>query len=639
MISSRTGALSLSIACLFSMSALTAQKGQLKDALPADSLLYISFPDIPSSLRELREMPVGKMWQEGEVQDFFADGLKFLEERMEQGLAQGGEIPFSLKTLLGLQLKSVAIGVTSISLEMPEGASEPQPNFGVYTLVDFGDTAATWRQIFQGLIAKATEEAGDMITVSTSKVGDIELLTIAPAGQESSMSLNVAFFGDSVLIGTRTGETGQLIANLMSGEKQLSASADYQQILTRLMVPGAESEFYFQPSAIIDLILDAVGLIDAHLDAGSPDSLRDKLLNPAGIERVITALGLRAFKGCGSSSTYTDGHCVTRGYVQMDPELRRGLTAFTESNLDLGFLRWVPKDAVAFSASTIDLGAYYDALTKGLEALDPEMDMMVMSMLQGFEQQLGVSLRDDLFGSFGDHFITWSMPMSGLGATPEMSILIRVKDEQRLMKALKVAETMSQGYLELDEIDRRGFKAHQLHLSMPNSGGFMAMNPLDMFTPTFVFQDGYMVIGFTTGDVKRTLKRMAREDDPSGDIRSNEEFSPYLSKLPKQGISSLTFTDWKAQFEGFYQAATMGLAFLPMSAEIPIDLALLPDSYSLTQHLCGSISWVMSTVDGQESMSISPWGPETTMTLGFAATAGLGAALLAGATRLDLGGK
>ena len=64
--------------------------------------------------------------------------------------------------------------------------------------------------------------------------------------------------------------------------------------------------------------------------------------------------------------------------------------------------------------------------------------------------------------------------------------------------------------------------------------------------------------------------------------------------------------------------------------EIPIDLSLLPDSSTLTQHLCGSVAWSRLTDAGVESRSVGPWGPETVALLGGLVGAGGAAALMLG---------
>ena len=113
-----------------------------------------------------------------------------------------------------------------------------------------------------------------------------------------------------------------------------------------------------------------------------------------------------------------------------------------------------------------------------------------------------------------------------------------------------------------------------------------------------------------------------RDDDPTGDIRSNAEFKPYLEQVPSS-VTSLSFADWKANFEGMYQMVTSMAAFIPMDDRVPIDLSLLPDVTTLTEHLFGSVSWNVVDADGFHMFSQGPWGPETAAL--FAGVIGAGA--------------
>src|SRR5690606_30244460 len=79
--------LSAWLAALAATLPLNAQS-PLPPALPDDTLVLVSFPDLRASLQEFQQMPLAKMWREPEVQDFFADALKMVEEHWEQGMAE-----------------------------------------------------------------------------------------------------------------------------------------------------------------------------------------------------------------------------------------------------------------------------------------------------------------------------------------------------------------------------------------------------------------------------------------------------------------------------------------------------------------------------------------------------------------------
>jgi hypothetical protein len=333
-----------------------------------------------------------------------------------------------------------------------------------------------------------------------------------------------------------------------------------------------------------------------------------------GLRRAMEEMGLFGIESFGSTSTYVDGKAITKGYAVSPAPQRKGILAGMSKNLDTAFLRWVPKDATSFSASAIDPMSIYDALSSAMQAYNEDFAKMMFMQLEQMEQQIGFSLRQDLFGALGDTAIYWSMPMASMMSTPETSLLVKVNDEEKIVKVLRILTEMSDGAVELEEATRRGVKTFQLRVNIDPMQG-AGMNPLDMFNPSFSFKDGYMVAAFSPSDIRRTFKRMERGEDadPKSDIRGNKEFSVYMEDLPKQ-LQSLSFTDWKAGFESSYQMLTSVLSLVPMNEDVPLDMSMLPDSTTMTKHLFGSISYSQSDGLGMSSTSISPIGPEV-MTL------------------------
>ncbi len=621
MFSNHSRTLGLALACTLAAAPVAAQS--LKDALPESTIAYMSLPNISVSIKEMGDMPLAKIWREGEVQDFFADGLKMLEGEWSKYLNQGrqmhkdGMLPFSPDEILKLRLTSVSAAMTGF--EITEGDFGPSPKVGVMLHLGFGNSAGTWRQVLETALGMAMAQAPEgVIERSESKVGDITIVSIKAADAPTEMSVNYAFVGNGLLFGTLADEFKATLTNLVEGKKLLSASESFMSVAKNLDMEGAEGESYVQPGRIIDIALNVLTLV-SEMDPSFPEEI-----DPAGIARVIEAFGLRSIHGVGATSTYAGDRCVTKGFVSSPAPERKGFIAPGNKELDLGFLQWVPKDAVSFSSTTIDLMSIYDALSDGLKAYNPQLAEMVMGQLGGMEEQLGLSLKKDLFGAFGNQFISWSMPMAALGTPPEMAFLAKVNDQEGLINTINTIAKLTEGALEIDEIERRGIKAYQLrfNIDMDQFGNLGGMNPLDMFIPTFSFKNGYIVVGLSTSDVKRVFKRMDREDDPSGDIRSNQEFAPYLAKLPKTNLNSLSFTDWKAQFEGVYQLVTSLLAFVPLDEDIPVDLSLLPDSATLTEHLVGGVSWTESDGNGFKTTGIGPWGPEIAALFGVGVIAG-----------------
>lgn len=579
-----------------------AAQGSILPYLPKDTMMAMAAPDLSVSLAEFAAMPIAKMWAEEEVQTFLADVKEMVAKQVADGLAQAkqmhaqGALPVDPDQLMKLRVQGGSFAITSLGLGM--GDFGPLPKLGFLLHLDFGASAPTWNQLVQLGLGMMEAQAGDEMTKKESKVGDVVLLSYSPNDARGiEMGLNIAMVPNGILIGTLAGDVRTTVENMLNKTPGLGASPVYQSTAKQLETQGAEVEMFVRPDPMVDFLLSALRLA---ADQGGMDAI-----DMDGVERAVAAMGLRDLGAMGATSSYVDGKCVSRSFSTGGS----GAKTSAHKTIDMSFLKWVPKDAAGFSAGTMDVMSYYDMLRRGLEAYDPEMAKQVLAQVDQMQEQLGFDIRNDFFGSLGDHYITWSMPMGSISSPPELAFLMKVNDEQKLVKVLTSLSKLSQGMVEIEEGEKRGLKAYQVRVNFDPTQGMGGMNPFDMFQPTFAFKNGYMVLGFSASDVKRVFTRMEREDDPKGDIRSNKEFAAVVGSIPA-GVGSVAFTDWKSNFESLYQVATGLLAFVPIGDEVPIDMSLLPDSATLTKHLFGSLSYSKTDPNGTMSVSVGPWGPE-----------------------------
>ncbi|HEX6812582.1 MAG TPA: hypothetical protein VF384_13230 [Planctomycetota bacterium] len=612
---------------LFPFSALTSialfsvpvfAQGGILPFLPEQTTFAISTPDLPMSLAEFGKMPIARMWAEEEVQNLVADIKELVTKKYEEGLVKlkdmhaKGALPVDPDQLQKLRVNGGTFAVTHMELTM--GDRGPQPKVGVVLHLDFGESAPTWNSLIQIGLGMLEANAGSQVSKSESKIGDVQMLSFQPTqAQGIEMALNVAMIPGGVLIGTLADDVRGIVESMQKKTPVLAASAHYKTTAKHLNTNGAECELFVRFDPIVEFML-------AGLRLGVAMNKDLRMIDMDGVDRAVAAMGLRSLGSMGATSSYVDGKCVSQGY-----HARPGAaTTGTAKTIDTAFLKWVPKDAVGFSASTLNLTVIYDTLMAGLQAYDPEFAKQAVAHLTEVEKKLGFNVHDDLFGSVGDHYISWSMPMGTISSAPEVAFLVKVNNEEKFVTVLKSLAQLTHGMVEIEEGEKRGLKAYQVRINFDPTQGMGGMNPFDMFQPTFAFKGGYMVCGFSASDVKRVFQRMDREDDPKGDIRGNKEFAAIAGTLPS-GIDSVSFTDTKAQFESFYQIATGLLALVPMGEDVPIDLSLLPDAGTLTKHLFGSLSYSKSDGAGSEYVSTSPFGPELAGLLlaGVAAGAGL----------------
>ncbi|MEY2982439.1 MAG: hypothetical protein RL562_2666 [Planctomycetota bacterium] len=589
-------------------------------ALPPGTIGYVSMPDIRTSMAELRTMPIGKMWQEQEVQDFVADAMSTVEAMWEQGMTdaraqfEAGMLPFDPDEMVKMRVDGMSMALTQFGFTVPEGGGQPMPKFGFVGHVRFGDSAPIWKNVVATGVQMMTLQAGEMMSTSVRDVAGVKMTTMQPSvpgmtdGLE--MGFNMAWVGDGLLFGTLASDIESMLQNLQSdAEGGLASTAEWQSSVQRLGAQGTEMEMFLRPGAAMDAFMDVASMasdIAEQMGEAAPE------MDIAAMDRAMDVLGLRSMGPISMASTYVDGRAVTTTFVTAPEGERKGLMAMGEEPLDMDFLRWVPKDAVSFSASRVDLESIYDALTGALRAYDEGVADMMMAQLGQMEEMVGLSLEKDLFGAFGTQLVSWSMPMAAFGQAAEQAYVIPVRDPARFVEAVQTIAMMSEGTFSLEKIERRGITVYQVRVNMDMDLAMGGINPIASLLPTFGFKDGNLVVAYSTGDVKRAFARMDREDDPAGDIRSNPGFAQFLGEVPT-GATSLAYRDWAAEFEGYYQLGSNLLALIPLDEEIPFDFALLPDSQTLTQHLFPSVSWSTTTPEGFAMRSVSPFGMEVMM--------------------------
>ncbi|MEE9125703.1 MAG: hypothetical protein V3U11_01045, partial [Planctomycetota bacterium] len=486
---------------------------------------------------------------------------------------------------------------------------------GVIAHLDFGDTAASWQKVIQLGLDRLVEEAGDNLERTESVVEGVKLISFS--NPMATVSLNVAFVGTGVVIGSLNNEVVAAIRNHAGGKAVLTATKNYQETIKRLNVQGAEMEVYLQPTLCVDTAMKLLRVAAEQV----PDWPEE--IDLEGVDRAVTAFGLRSYRSIGGTTQYQGNKSVSRSFTYSPEPERKGVAVTGGKELQLDFLKWVPKDAANLSATTFNAMAVHDALVAAVKAYDPEQAEMLMQALKTYEQQFGLTLKEDLFGILGDHYIWWSMGVSSFLQAPEWAILMKVKDEKRLLKVFETMTNLSEGYVELVPTERRGVKTYRLEINPEMMDEGLAMG-LSLFQPCFAFKNGYMVAALSTGDVRRAMKRMDRKDDPKGDIRGNESFASYLSMIPKEQVNAITWTDWRNSFEHLYQALTSALALTMPGDDVPFDLTLLPEAETLSQHLFGAMSWSVVDGTGYSCTMIGPIGPEIVAGVGGLAVVGGG---------------
>jgi hypothetical protein len=394
--------LSLTSLLLMAVAPLAAQESALP-YLPKDTLFAMSVPDFAGSMQRFGQMPMAKMWAEEEVQNFVADLRTLVEQKWKEGLDQAkemhaqGAMPVDPADLLNLRMGGCTFALTRLSMGV--GDFGPQPEIGIIAHLDFGSSSAAWNKLLPVGMSMLEGALEGQATKSSRKVGDVEIVSFVPSTEGTDMALEIAMLPNGLLIGTIGSEVQGVLESMQKKTPVLGATAGFAAATKA----APECQMYFSTAPWGRFVLDLLRIGDEMGQMGEVDV--------DGIERALTAMGCLKEHQFTETASYVDGKCETRMFH------RHEAATSSSKPVDTKFLKWVPKDAVGFSAMTMDMGSAYDTLLKGLNAYDEKFAKQALDQLAKVEEQLGFSIRGDLLGSVGNQMVQWSMPMTTL-ATP-----------------------------------------------------------------------------------------------------------------------------------------------------------------------------------------------------------------------------
>lgn len=595
-------------------------QAEFKESLPEHTLFYLAAPNLDAWWTGFKTSPVYKIWVEEEVQEFLADLMVQAEKYKEQylGMAkamhQQGRIPIDPEKLLQIRVKGVSLAITDLVIP---GGQQP-PMVSAVGCIDFGVSASIVREALGVLTQIGMQQAGDKVQLETRDIAgsSFHILPGPPEARQMLPTLGLAwgFVGSRLLFGTDTQRIAQIAAG-MSGkkpEKGLPDNGLYRRIAHRISAGRSDMEVYLRPDAFLDAMVGALRF------GAQKDPQMSEKLDVDGIARVVDALGLTGMKGLGFSSGYQDGKGFFKAFMACPEDERKGLTTLVADRpVDKEHLGWIPKDVGSFTVFNLgNLEGLYSTVMEALSAYDEGVGQLAHGKLKEFEQQHEMNIKKDIFGAFGPEIITYSMPVTGLMATPEMVIMAECKNTDRTLEVLKQLCELSGGVVSINESNTEEGKYYTIDIVLDDMG--MGMDPTGMLDPTFAFKNGFFVFGMSRSDVKGALKRF---DGKGEDVRSNPAFKEYLGRIPEK-IESLSFTDVASTVDGVYGTLSGVLGMVPIPPDVPVDLGLLPSVDTLTKHLFGSVSWSTRHQDGFASENVGPFGPEMVVALGGAVAVG-----------------
>lgn len=533
---------------------------KLEQALPADTLAIVSFPDLGASAGRFQDTALGKIWREPEVQEFFGPLLEKLRQKAAE--AQGGPAAQAMGLL------DVKFGQIALAL-LPPDPQSPMP-------VPRGVLVVEAREGIQQIEALVGLAEG----VLQAKLGLQPMPALVHQGVQIDVvgnpffSLCTAVDGQRLLVTT----SQALMTEVIDGLRQPRAGSLAASPAMALL----RDRLHAEPEAFLLINVEAV------LNHYEP-LLMQKM--PPDAAQALDALGLRGLTSVAVGVAF-DGAGVREVVSIRAPGERRGLLAFLDQPVgEKTLISRVPRDAMAFSASRLNLSEQYAHLMALVRDVDADTHDQFVAQIGAFENQYALSIQDDVVDAIGNEMVLYYR------FPTELILLFKVRKPASISKVLDMGLGLAASASPPRWRGRDAgpcvvtFQGHDVHYAPVRVEDVVLW-------PAYAIMDDVCVVALAPQTVKSVIGRAG--SGPS--ILDSSEYRAALGKVSGQHVS-VDYSDPRAVVEVAYAVASYGLQWASNqpdfqdAIEFGLDLGRLPRKEAIVQHLFPSVSCY--TVDNE----------------------------------------
>lgn len=566
--------------------------------LPANTLFYVSLPDLQNTAKEYRQTAAYRIFQDEEMQKFLEP---LLDETTATPVIPGLGTSLELDVLTELSLMRLAFAVTHVD----PGDSSLEA-FGAIIDVQPTEDDQSWDKIVRWLKESLEEIGGDIKRKAADKlqIGAIPV-DVHPArfGQ-----LHIARLPERRTLLTFSRKSMEMVLKNYQ-RRRLPLIDPPKEIAPEENPPTSEIEMLAEHEAFrmadermprdgdeYRLYVGVPKLLEAVLSAIEPDATGSDEAR-----RVVEALGLFDIRSAGTACQFQGRWVYTHSTLVTEVNSQRGLLSLIPSKpLETSLLRFVPRDAITLGFFSLDAVNLWKLIKSISEILDPKPIQDWERRMVEIQEEDGVDFNRDFLEQFTGELIYYQSIPSGAMLDPGIVLIAKLTDGAAMRTAIDHIwkDTIT------DEVRRIEYKGVDTFVFKSTGAG-----PLPV-QPCYGFPNDTLVFALNTLQLRRAIDQILGDSES---ILDNPTFdkAKQAAQVP-DSIISLTYYDVPQLFHRVYSGATM---FAPMilstrSEPLPVDLAALPTSLAFTQYLSGSMGYATADGRGLQMRSASPLGPE-----------------------------
>jgi len=349
-----------------------------------------------------------------------------------------------------------------------------------------------------------------------------------------------------------------------------------EQIGRQLPVERRSTVAYLNVKAIRDAVLPLV-----------PEPSVARVVEATGLDQVTTFVAVTGLDAEGF---------VSKSLVGLEGKPRGLFRLAAAEPLAAADLDAIPRDATLAVAARVDLEKVFDTILTIAGNIDPKGPTELLREIGEVEEQLGITLRRDVFGSLGDTWCIYNSPGEGGLLFTGLTAVVEIKDRRRLesvharfLSALRNEMSRQSG--------RRSPRFDQFRFAGRDVYVFNARDDDFPLAPSWCLTDDALVVAPFPQNVKAYL---ARDRTPPS-LADAPEVAALFG--PGGGPVVLAYLDTKAVFDLLYPFAPIvaqaGFSELARQG-IDVSVSILPSARAIGPHLRPSVGAVRLTEAGIE---------------------------------------
>lgn len=394
-------------------------------------------------------------------------------------------------------------------------------------LCEIGGKQSEIEALKQAEVEAGRKDDADL-KLETAEIGGVSAQIATSEPEKDRCFTAWAFVGDVMVESTSRKLLGEMIRAVKSGAGDAPGTArEHLARIGQLTNGGGDVMIY----------LNGVKLLELGQKALEEDDQKKKEDKKAaggiGFEikpkQIMDMFGAQELQAVALTMEMQDTQMRT-DFIVLHPEKPTGLVSLMRATANEVVLpAFIPADVLQGAVTRYDFGKFYDGVLGMVMKLGP-MALMVTMQIPQFEQQLGFSIRNDLFDSLEDEIAT---VQDGELDQQSQVMIFKIKDAQKIGGVLdSLKRFVGAGFGAFEEADYLGYTVSTLKLSQTSSAASEV---------AFCNTGKHLLISI--GD-KRTLNKvLSRMKDPSGpSIWENPQVEKLLAAVPPN-YGGVTVTD------------------------------------------------------------------------------------------------